>query len=50
MKLAQGSNGRGSYCAACFDGNYPTEIPENGKDRFEQKIPKEWLDRHTKQE
>ena len=50
MKLAQGSNGRGSYCAACFDGNYPTEIPENGKDRFEQKIPREWLDRHTKQE
>ncbi|SDZ79242.1 amidophosphoribosyltransferase [Lachnospiraceae bacterium NK3A20] len=37
-----------SYCAACFDGVYPTEVPESGKDRFEQKIPKEWLERHTK--
>ena len=27
------------YCAACFDGKYPTPIPENiSKDRFEKKL------------
>lgn len=27
------------YCSACFDANYPTQIPsENGKSRFEYKI------------
>lgn len=27
------------YCSACFDGNYPTEIPaDTRKDRFEQKL------------
>ncbi len=27
------------YCAACFDGNYPTAVPEDmRKDRFEQKL------------
>lgn len=37
-KLAQGSGCTG-YCSACFDGNYPTEIPkQNAKNRFEQKI------------
>lgn len=36
-----------SYCAACFDGEYPTEIPSDGKDRFEQKISPEWLKEHT---
>ncbi len=45
-KLATGETG--NYCAACFDGVYPTEIPAEGKDRFEQKIPKEWVLRHTK--
>ena len=28
--------GCGSYCAACFDGKYPTSVPEDTrKDRFE---------------
>lgn len=27
------------YCCACFDGNYPTEVPsDTRKDRFEQKL------------
>ena len=27
------------YCAACFDGNYPTEVPtETCKNRFEGKL------------
>ncbi len=27
------------YCAACFDGNYPTEVPTcTSKDRFEKKL------------
>lgn len=34
-KLAGSCN----YCSACFDGNYPTEIPADiRKDRFEQKL------------
>lgn len=29
------------YCSACFDGDYPTEIPaDTRKDRFEQKLSK----------
>lgn len=37
------------YCSACFDGKYPTEVPSEGsKDRFEQKIPKEWQMAHRK--
>lgn len=37
-----------SYCSACFDGQYPTEVPsETSKDRFEQKIPREWMMKHT---
>ena len=28
-----------NYCSACFDGNYPTQIPKNTKkDRFEGKL------------
>ena len=28
-----------SYCSACFDGNYPTEVPKTQlKNKFEQKI------------
>lgn len=31
--------GSTEYCAACFNGNYPTEIPlDTRKDRFESKI------------
>jgi len=37
-KIASGCHGKG-YCTACFDGDYPTEIPcENCKSRFETKI------------
>lgn len=31
--------GSKGYCAACFDGNYPTKIPDDlRKDRFERKL------------
>ena len=34
----QGLHGAG-YCTACFNGDYPTEIPETtSKNRFESKI------------
>ena len=37
-RIAKGINGSG-YCCACFDGNYPTEIPKSPmKNRFETKI------------
>lgn len=33
--------GDSGYCSACFDGDYPTEIPtDTRKDRFEQKLSK----------
>ena len=33
--------GNSGYCAACFDGSYPTSIPTDlRKDRFEQKLSK----------
>jgi len=35
-KIANG-NPEG-FCTACFDSNYPTEIPTGTKNRFEQKI------------
>lgn len=29
------------YCTACFSGEYPTKVPENGaKNRFDEKISK----------
>ena len=37
-QIAKGLHGTG-YCTACFDGSYPTEIPETtAKNRFESKI------------
>lgn len=37
-QIAKGLHGTG-YCTACFDGAYPTEIPETtSKNRFESKI------------
>ena len=37
-QIAKGLHGTG-YCTACFDGSYPTEIPEiTSKNRFESKI------------
>ena len=37
-RLNELSGGNG-YCSACFDGNYPTDIPKNpGKNKFEQKL------------
>ena len=33
--------GSNYYCSACFDGNYPTQIPsDTRKDRFEQQLSK----------
>ena len=47
LKLAGGIGSESSFCAACFDGKYPTEIPsETSKDRFESKIPAEWMEKH----
>ena len=37
-KIAGSGDGKG-FCTACFDAEYPTEIPsEKKKNRFEQKI------------
>ena len=37
-QIAKGVHGTG-YCTACFDGNYPTEIPDTpAKSKFETKI------------
>ena len=38
FKLGEGGNCKG-YCAACFDGNYPTAEPtSNGESKFDHKI------------
>ena len=40
FKLGISGNCQG-YCAACFDGNYPTEIPvDTGVNKYDQKISK----------
>jgi amidophosphoribosyltransferase len=37
-KIASGGTAKG-LCSACFDGAYPTRVPEKtAKNRFEQKI------------
>ena len=36
-KLGESGTCKG-YCAACFDGDYPTEIPEEVENKYEQKI------------
>jgi amidophosphoribosyltransferase len=46
LKIPAGSK-HPHFCAACFNGQYPTEIPSvTEKNRFEEKIPKEWRNRH----
>ena len=37
FKLGETGTCKG-YCAACFDGKYPTEIPETLENKYEQKI------------
>ena len=37
FKLGASGNCKG-YCAACFDGNYPTEEPKQIVNKYEQKI------------
>lgn len=40
--------GNTRYCSACFDGNYPTEIPtDTKKNRFEQKLSNKVSSRTT---
>ena len=36
-KIGEGSSCQG-YCTACFDGNYPTEVPVKTKNKFDNKI------------
>lgn len=38
-KLGNSGSCKG-YCAACFDGNYPTELPETTDNKYERKIKK----------
>ena len=39
FKLGETGTCKG-YCAACFDGKYPTEIPEIKENKYDQKISK----------
>ena len=46
LEIAKGAAGNGSFCSACFDGNYPTETPSRTeKNRFEEKLPKKWREK-----
>lgn len=39
LSMLIGTKDKCGYCSACFDNDYPTEIPQHGeKDRFEKKI------------
>ncbi len=41
LEIAKGVAGNNSFCAACFNGEYPTEVPtRTEKNRFEEKLPK----------
>ena len=47
LRIAKNDPNAG-YCAACFNGQYSTELPSvSEKNRFEEKIPKAWRDAHT---
>jgi amidophosphoribosyltransferase len=37
FKIAENSKCKG-FCAACFDGNYPTQIPTTYENKFDRKI------------
>ena len=37
FRLAESGKCKG-YCAACFDGNYPTELPQTIKNKYDYKI------------
>ena len=37
FKLGESGTCKG-YCAACFDGNYPTDIPQMMENKYERKI------------
>ena len=37
LKICEGASAKG-YCTACFDGNYPTEIPEKYDNKYDTKI------------
>ncbi len=39
FKLGETGTCKG-YCAACFDGKYPTEVPEMVENKYDQKISK----------
>ena len=48
LEIAKGAAGNGNFCAACFNGEYPTEVPSNtAKNRFEEKIPREWREKEA---
>ena len=48
LEIAKGAAGNQNFCAACFNGEYPTEIPSNtAKNRFEEKIPKAWREKEA---
>ena len=48
LEIAKGAAGNQNFCAACFNGEYPTEIPSNtAKNRFEEKIPKAWREKES---
>ncbi len=36
-RICEGASA-GGYCTACFDGNYPTEIPEKYENKYDTKI------------